>query len=104
VNGGGGGKCTPKATGCGGNGGGGDTAALACSGQANCPAGTVCCVHDAQGGAASECKSACTNGQAQLCDPNAAISGCANGVKCSSHNISDWNLPATFATCGGVGN
>jgi hypothetical protein len=95
-------KCLPKAQGC--AGGGGDTASLTCSGQANCAAGTVCCVQETPSGTASECKTKCADNEAQLCDPSAAVSGCATGVKCSNHDIHDWNLPATFATCGGVGN
>jgi hypothetical protein len=95
-------KCLPKAQGCGG--GGGDTASLTCSGQANCVVGTVCCVHETSNGTASECKAKCADNEAQLCDPNAATTGCAAGVKCSNKDIHDWNLPATFATCGGVGN
>jgi hypothetical protein len=42
---------------------------------------------------------------AQLCDPNATNSGCSQAAgACTSTNITDWGLPAGFATCGGVGN
>ncbi|HSO38917.1 MAG TPA: hypothetical protein VLT33_40590 [Labilithrix sp.] len=85
-----------------GGGGGGDTA-LKCSGQANCAAGTVCCVRQVNNGAASECKASCTNKEAQLCSLTAAVSGCV-GSMCSSQNIGDWGLPTTYATCGGQGN
>jgi len=84
---------------------GADTTALKCSGQANCAAGTVCCVHQVGGnGAASECQASCGQNQAQLCAPMAAVSGCDAGVTCSSNNVGDWNLPPSYATCGGKGN
>lgn len=70
--------------------GGGDTAALKCSGAANCAAGTVCCVRDQNGNAASECKPTCGNNEAQLCDPTAANTGCPSADPCSSNNIGDW--------------
>ena len=82
-----------------------DTTALKCSGQTNCAAGTVCCVQQVgQNGAASECQASCGPKQAQLCAPMATVSGCDAGVACSNNNIGDWNLPQTFATCGGKGN
>ncbi len=87
-----------------GGGGGGMSTALSCSGAANCPANTVCCVTQTQSGAASSCAATCNQNGAQLCDPNAASSGCPQGVACSSRNIGDWGLPNGFATCGGVGN
>ena len=101
--------CSPASTGCatnGGGGGGGDnaTSALACSAAANCAAGTVCCVQRSQAGATSACKASCADGEAQLCDPSAAVSGCAPGTTCSSNNIGEWGLPRTYATCGGKGN
>ena len=84
---------------------GGDTIAMKCSGQANCAAGTVCCVEQVgANGAASQCQPACGPKQAQLCAPMAAVSGCMAGVMCSNTNISDWNLPPSYATCGGQGN
>lgn len=86
---------------------GGDTVALKCSGQANCAAGTVCCVRQTgANGAASDCKPSCNGNEAQLCDPAAAVSGCTGGAgnACSNNNIGDWNLPQTYATCGGKGN
>lgn len=86
-----------------GGGGGIDTAALKCSGQANCAAGTVCCVRQVNNAAASECKASCAGTEAQLCDVNVAASGC-NGNTCSNNNIGDWNLPPSYATCGGKGN
>ncbi len=84
--------------------GGADVAALKCSGAANCADGTVCCVSTTNNVASSSCQPSCGQGQAQLCDPRAASSGCSSGVMCSSANISDWSLPPSYATCGGVGN
>ena len=84
----------------------GAVTSLKCSGAANCAAGTVCCVYEnANKQVVSDCLASCGAGQAQLCDPGAAISGCsaASGA-CSSANVTDWGLPATYATCGGVGN
>jgi hypothetical protein len=64
----------------------------------------VCCVQQVNNGATSECKATCGNNSAQLCDKNATVTGCAAADMCSSRNINDWNLPATYATCGGKGN
>lgn len=89
----------------GGGGGGPDVTALKCSGAANCPASTVCCVSQTNAGTSSDCQASCTNKQAQLCDPAATPTGCAGdaGV-CSNANIGDWGLPGSFGTCGGKGN
>jgi hypothetical protein len=76
-------------------------AALKCSGAANCASGMVCCIGP---NGASACAASCTRDQAQLCDPNAMMSGCGDAGACSSMNIGDWGLPRTFATCGGLGN
>jgi len=85
--------------------GGGAGVSLQCSGAANCAAGTVCCVSRSSTGVAATCKVVCTGSEAQLCDPNAASSGCsANAGACSTNNIGDWGLPKGYATCGGVGN
>lgn len=88
----------------GGGGGGGDVTSLKCSGAANCPANTKCCVRSTNGGASSECKADCGNNEAQLCDPNATTTGCPQQDPCSNDNIGDWGLPNTYATCGGQGN
>lgn len=98
--------CTTTDAGCPPPAGGGDVVALKCSAQANCPANTVCCVRQTNNGATSECKPACGQNEAQLCDPKALDGGgCTAGNPCSNDNISDWgNLPASFATCGGKGN
>jgi hypothetical protein len=85
--------------------------ALQCAGAANCGGGTVCCVQRTGGVTSSSCKASC-GGQnaAQLCDPKAAAasSGCPADAgtlsQCLTRDIADWGLPATFATCGGVGN
>ena len=97
--------CATTCPGLDAGGGGGDVTALKCSGQANCAAGTVCCVRQLNNnGAASECKASCdVNNEAQLCDLAAAVSGCT-GAACSNNQIRDWNLPPTYATCGGKGN
>jgi hypothetical protein len=87
--------------------GAGGPTALQCSGAANCPANTVCCVtQQPGGGVASSCVATCDPaGSAQLCDPNAANSGCSQDAgACSSANVTDWGLPSSYATCGGVGN
>lgn len=85
-----------------------ESAALHCSGQSNCAAGTVCCVRQVppNNSAASDCKAACGAKEAQLCSLSAAVSGCAatDAGTCSNANIGDWALPKTFATCGGKGN
>ena len=90
-----------------GGGGGGRGTALQCSGAANCPANTVCCVYEnANKQVASDCRAACASNQAQLCDPtvSAAASGCPASAPCSSNNVTDWGIPNSYATCGGVGN
>jgi hypothetical protein len=95
---GGGAACPP---GVGGNG----TTSLKCSSAANCPSNTVCCAHPVGNDVASSCQATCTGTDAQLCDPRAASSGCVGDAgTCSSMNIGDWNLPATFGTCGGKKN
>jgi hypothetical protein len=82
----------------------GDTAGLKCAGAANCPPGTVCCIFEVSHGAASECRVTCSgSNEAQLCDPQAADAGCPSGQPCSNHDIGDWQLPSTYATCGGRG-
>lgn len=89
---------------CGGIDAGADTTALKCSGQANCAIGMVCCVRQLGGNAAaSECKATCAGNEAQLCDKSALVTGCV-GTTCSNNNIGDWNLPPSYATCGGKGN
>lgn len=84
----------------------GDITSLKCSGAANCPVGSVCCVYEtANKRVASDCFASCGGGQAQLCDPSAVDSGCSpDAGACSSANVTDWGLPNTYATCGGVGN
>jgi hypothetical protein len=88
-----------------------DSVALGCSSAANCPADKVCCLvndntptNTASCVAPADCKD---DGdrviKAQLCDPNAAASGCTPGFPCSSMNILTWNLPPGYATCGGKG-
>lgn len=102
--------CAPTAgdAGCpppdgGGGGGGIDVTSLKCSGAANCPANTKCCVRQTNGGAASECKADCNGNEAQLCDPNAATDGCPQQDPCSNDNIGDWGLSNAYGTCGGQG-
>ncbi len=93
-----------------------DVTALKCTGQANCVAGSICCVSQVQGmgGGGNVATSACVAGtscdanSAQLCDPAGMPTGCAGdggaGSACSSANIGDWGLKPPFATCGGKGN
>lgn len=80
--------------------------ALRCSATADCAPGTVCCLYETPSrDLASDCRPGCSAREAQLCDPAAATSGCApDAGACSSANVSDWGLPPTYATCGGVGN
>ena len=72
--------------------------ALECTGAANCPSGKVCCVESSSGTATSACRTAPCS-QAQLCDPTAAVSGCAKDEPCVATKIADFALPATFGTC-----
>jgi hypothetical protein len=93
----------------GGGGGGNPPAALGCTGQANCAAGSICCVKQGGGGTSSSCVmgTSCGSNSAQLCDPNAMVTGCpmsGSRSMCSNNNIGDWGLTQQFATCGGVGN
>ena len=76
--------------------------ALKCAGAADCSLGMSCCIEQVGNDNQSACALACTPNQAQLCDPLAAMSGCAATAACSNKNIADWNLPGTYATCGGV--
>jgi hypothetical protein len=81
--------------------------ALGCTGTSTCTNGNVCCIrpNDLSVGPQShisECRGSCDSDDGQLCDPNAATSGCAATAMCSSSNIRTWGLPSTFATCGGV--
>lgn len=98
---------------CSGTGDGGvcprNDVALKCEATANCSSGQVCCMRDdGNGHVTSTCQATCSGGgggaSAQLCDKAAGDAGCLNQQPCSSDNISDWNLPAGFATCGGKGN
>lgn len=91
-----------------GDAGGGQTpTVLQCTSTANCTDGKVCCVRpndDNQGAQSSTavCKASCGANEAQLCDPTATVTGCSPSAPCSSANIASWELPSTFATCGGV--
>jgi hypothetical protein len=103
--------CAASCAEAGGGGGGGDTTSLQCTSSANCAAGSICCIHQSQnGGAEAACVmgTSCGQNSAQLCDPNASVSGCPGDAgqrsMCSSDNIGDWGLSPPFATCGGVGN
>ena len=79
-------------------------AALGCTSTADC-ASEVCCVHRQNNVDVSACALTCNSGNNEvgLCDPLAADADCPASQPCSTNNISDWNLPATFATCGGHG-
>ncbi len=78
-----------------------DLSALACTSSADCSQG-VCCVSRVNNVNQSACMAQCTSSQAQLCDPSSPNPGCPAGAPCSSQNITDWKLPPTFGTCGGV--
>lgn len=78
---------------------------LRCSGAANCPLGTVCClsaIAASQGVQAyrSECRVTCLAQDAQLCDPAAKTTGCLITAPCGATNIGAWGLPASWGTCG----
>ena len=75
-----------------------------CTSTADCGSG-VCCIHRQNNVDVSACAPACNSGnnEVQMCDPLAADAGCAPNQPCSTANIADWNLPSTFATCGGHG-
>jgi hypothetical protein len=85
-------------------GGAGNVGAFKCTSAANCPQGTVCCVTAPNDLASSSCQASCGPTDAQLCDPKATATGCPTSAPCSSANIGDWTLPASFGTCGGKGN
>ena len=75
---------------------------LACTSTADC-APVVCCIQRlANGDDQSRCMATCMGNDVQFCDPSAADAGCPANAPCSTSNISDWNLPPTFGTCGGV--
>lgn len=90
--------------------GNGDVTALGCTATANCPSGSICCIHQPpNGGVVSECTvgNSCGKNAAQLCDPSAAVTGCptaGQNATCSSKDIGSWGLTPPFATCGGIGN
>ena len=90
----------------GGGGGANKPTELTCSGAANCPTGTVCCVVDMNNVLSSACHAACNPAggkEAQLCDPAATPTGCgADAGTCSNNNIGDWGLANSFGTCGGI--
>lgn len=78
--------------------------ALQCAKASDCPMGSVCCVRRMNGNATSSCALSCGQNEAQLCDPKEMPTGCPPNQPCSNSNIADWNLPPSFATCGGKGN
>jgi hypothetical protein len=81
-----------------------------CEVQANCGGTTVCCLEAAASGnvtshcvAANSCNSSDAGARAALlCDPAATDAGCGSAGACSSANITTWDLPNGFGTCGGV--
>jgi hypothetical protein len=92
-----------------GNGGAPDVSVvtLACTDTANCPAGSVCCATRSDAtGTVSACQTGTTcsakGNAAQLCDPTApaASNGCPAGQPCTSANVKDLGLPASFGICG----
>ncbi len=78
--------------------GDGNGVALACNTTADCAQGALCCVAiDGDGNVSSACTAAAHCPQKELCDPNAAASGCpANGT---CHTSGQFGLGADFGTC-----
>ena len=77
--------------------------ALKCSSTADCLSGEVCCVQRLGSQNVSACSAMpCASSDVQLCDPSAQTTGCQANAPCSSNNVSDWKLPGTFGTCGGL--
>jgi hypothetical protein len=90
-------------------GAGAETTGLKCSSSANCALDLVCCISVQNGAASAQCVPAAScvlvdggHDTAQLCDPKAAVTGCALNHPCSSTHVGDWGLPSSFGTCGGV--
>jgi hypothetical protein len=80
--------------------GGNGSATLACASGRNCGGSTpVCCLTKVGNGAQSVCKVACEPSEATLCAPNG---GTECPATCSTSNIRTWDLPDTYATCGGA--
>ncbi len=79
---------------------------LHCLDTASCAPGLICCVNQQQNVTTSNCKVACGQNEAQLCDSKLdGGTGCVpSNAQCSSQNIQDWGLNPPFATCGGKGN
>jgi len=82
--------------------GGQQLSSLRCARASDCTGGDVCCVERVASENVSACAPACTQNQAQLCDPGAPTSGCSASSPCSTSNIADWGLPQGMGTCGGV--
>jgi len=85
--------------------GGEQLSELGCTNTADCAdAGDVCCIWRSSGVNQSACLGVCSVAlnQVQLCDPSSGDAGCPSADPCSTNNIQDWNLPPTFATCGGL--
>lgn len=77
----------------------GGATALKCSSSANCAVPSVCCISSSGEAASSSCKATCSAGEKQMCDPNAATSGCPNGKTCANPGDGDFPLPETYAVC-----
>ena len=91
------------ATPCAGPGSGQHLSELTCTGD-DCADGGVCCIwRDGNGINHSTCQAACTGNDVQMCDLDAAASACPTTDPCSTTNITDWDLTAPLATCGGQG-
>ena len=80
-------------------------AELRCDNAGDCLAGNVCCAWRTGGITYSDCRVACStvSHEVQLCTPSAsaATNACVT-ASCSSTNISDWSLPSSYGTCGGL--
>jgi hypothetical protein len=74
---------------------------LQCNSDANCAAGSVCCLSHSSGvNSVSRCQTACYPADVHLCNPKAATTGCEAFQTCTAVAIAAWGLPATsYATC-----
>ncbi|MGH7298077.1 MAG: hypothetical protein ACRELB_24265 [Polyangiaceae bacterium] len=79
-------------------GGGNPPVGLQCTSTEACATGDVCCFDGTTNTAT--CAPTCNgNNTTQLCDPNAASSGCPQGQPCQAGGVD--GLPQSQGTCGG---
>jgi hypothetical protein len=74
---------------------------LRCASDANCAAGSVCCLSLSNGTfPVSQCQTACYPSDLHLCKPKASPSGCETFQTCSTAGITGWGLPAaSYGMC-----